>query len=160
MYDNPTVIITVKLNEIFTAIKDKVVYCKDNFALVGDSFISYAVADQSDPDNLIDIPTQPEGSFEPPTITIKAGTTVDFVVNPTENDGQPVYFEWFHDPALKALRLGVAANATRYQALPHAQIPVDVTMTIVTQFEVIDGKSEEFTIGWDPIIVVDDVNPQ
>ncbi|ATD00524.1 MULTISPECIES: hypothetical protein [Pseudoalteromonas] len=159
MYDNPTVIITVKLNEIFAAIKSKVVYCKDNFAMVGDTFISYEVDKQSDPDSLIDISGPSGDSFDPPTITIKPGTTVDFVVNPTDNDGQPVYFEWFHDPALKALRLGVASNATRYQALDNAQFPVDVTMTIIAQFD-IQGQSEEFTIGWDPIIVVKDVDPQ
>ena len=157
---NPTVNITVKLNEIFGAIKNKVVYCNDNFAMVGDTFISYEIAEGSDPQNLITITPAPEGSFEPPTITIKAGTTVDFVVNPTENNGQPVYFEWFHDPALKALRLGVEQNATRYQALENAQVPEDITMTLVTQFVVQtepEELSEEFTIGWDPtLIVIDD----
>ncbi len=156
---NPTVNVLVDLNGIFTNIQNQTVYCKDNFAMVGDTFINYEIAEGTDPQNLIEIIEAPAGSFEPPTIKIKAGTTVDFVINPNEHAGQPVYFDWFHDPALKALRLGVASNATRYQALPHVQFPVDVTMTIIAQFD-IQGQSEEFTIGWDPIVVVDDVNPQ
>ncbi|MCF6456012.1 hypothetical protein [Pseudoalteromonas sp. MMG024] len=156
---NPTVNVLVDLNGIFTNIQNQTVYCKDNFAMVGDIFINYEIAEGTDPQNLIEIIDASEKSFEPPTIKIKPGTTVDFVVNPTDNDSQPVYFEWFHDPALKALRLGVKPNATRYQALPHVQFPVDVTMTIIAQFD-IQGQSEEFTIGWDPIIVVKDVNPQ
>lgn len=156
---NPTVNVLVDLNGIFTNIQNQTVYCKDNFAMVGDIFINYEIAEGTDPQNLIEIIDAPEKSFEPPTIKIKPGTTVDFVVNPTDNDGQPVYFEWFHDPALKALRLGVEPNATRYQALQHAEFPVDVTMTIIAQFD-IKGQSEEFTIGWDPIVVVKDVDPQ
>mgnify|MGYP000014654250 CR=1 FL=1 len=155
MDNNPTVKIIVDFAGIFQNIDQKVVYCKNYFALVGDKFISYDT--EHDPKKMITI-TEPAKPSLPPTITLKGDSSIfDFKVFDlaTGNEATNTFLDWFHDSALKPVKFGVNSNVTSYQQISSGTL--DVTMMLVEQNPT---DKQEYTIGWDPIVVVDDVNPQ
>lgn len=155
---NPTVKVTVDFESIFSAISDGVVFCSNYNAYVGDSFFTYEAAAGSDPQAAtITI----SNDTTPPTITL-TGKSQDFDFEvydkSTNQPASGVYLNWFKDAALKKLKTNVPSNAIRYQT--QASNTLDITMSLVTKNTNNPSDPEEYTIRWDPIIVVKDVDPQ
>ncbi|MDE3272864.1 hypothetical protein [Pseudoalteromonas sp. G4] len=155
MDNNPTVKIIVDLDGIFEKINDNTVYCKNNYALVGDKFISYDVIEGDTP-SVAKITL--DNTTTPPTIKlIGESQEFDFEVykKSTKQPATDVFLDWFHDSALQPLKLNIESYVISYQSL--ASKSLDITMTLVAKNPV---NQQEYTIGWDPIIEVDDVDPQ
>lgn len=152
---NPKVKVIVDLEGIFENINNNTVYCKNNYALVGDRFISYGVIEGDNP-SVAQITL--DNTTTPPTIKlIGESQEFDFEVyeKSTEQPATDVFLDWFHDSALQPLKLNVESYVISYQSL--ASKSLDITMTLVAKNP---KNKQEYTIGWDPIVVVKDVNPQ
>lgn len=154
MSNLPTVKIHIHFKQVFKAIDEGTVYCKDNFVLIGDKFISYENAHDSK--EIIIVESEKTEPPTPPTIKlVKAGSKVNFKIAPGSLSADQIFFDWFEDPVLTPLKVGVNSNVIRYQLPAKIVDPysLDVTMTIV-----VVHNGQEYTIGWDPIIEVDDVD--